>query len=73
MPTNPLLTFVFGLGLMILVLLFHSPGSLDSCALSTFSWPDLFGRLIVAYAFLALGSIAEFRIAGTKSPASPAT
>ncbi len=70
-PTNPAVTFVFGLALLILVLLFHSPGSVDSCAPSTFSWPDLFGRLIVAYAFLAFGSIAEFKIVGVNRPSAP--
>jgi hypothetical protein len=71
-PRNPLLAFVFSLGLLVLVLLFHSPGSVDSCAPSTFSWPDLFGRLVVAYAFLALGSIAEFRIVGENRHSPPA-
>lgn len=61
-PRNPLLAASFSLGLLVVVMLLHSPGSVNSCAPSTFSWPELIPRLIVAYAFLALGSIVEFRI-----------
>ena len=62
-PRNPLLASVFGLSIIILILSVRGPDSIDSCLRSTFSWPDLFGRLILAYAFLAFGSFAEFRIA----------
>lgn len=61
-PRNPLLAGLLSLGLLVMVGLLHSPGSVDSCAASTFSWPELIPRLIVAYAFLGLGSIVEFRI-----------
>lgn len=67
-PRNPLFAAFFSLGLIVLVLLLHSPGSVDSCAPPTFSWPEAFTRLIVAYAFLGLGSIVEFRIIGQKRP-----
>jgi hypothetical protein len=61
-PRNPLLAGLLSLGLLVMVGFLHSPGSVDSCSPSTFSWPELIPRLIVAYAFLALGSIVEFRI-----------
>lgn len=69
-PRNPVLAGAFGLGLAVSVLLFHSSGSVDSCEPTTFSWPDLLGRLVLAYAFLAFGSIAEFRIVRDTSPSS---
>lgn len=71
-PRSPLLGLIFSIGLIALVLVLHVPGSLDSCAPTSLSWPDLFGRLIFAYAFLALGSLAEFRIVATNRPSSPA-
>jgi hypothetical protein len=72
-PRNPLLAAFLGFGLLVLVLLLHSPGSVDSCTQSTFLWPELLPRLIVAYAFLAFGSIVEFRIIGeSRRSANPA-
>jgi hypothetical protein len=65
-PRNPVLAGLFGCAVVFVVFLVFSPGPTDSCVSLKFSWLDVIGRIIVAYGFLAFGSIAELRIAGVR-------
>jgi len=71
-PRNPLLALLFIILVLILALAVTGPNSLDSCVSPSSSWRDLLSRLIFAYAFLAAGSMAEFRIVEAKDRSSAA-